>query len=126
MKKLSDDQIASLKKKLDEEKITLQTRITELQAQDPFSDPERVNDNAASDSEANEESSHDRFSAMVTELEETISQIEAAIKKMQDGTYGSCTNCGNQIEPERLQILPTARLCLPCEQNKKQVVQIKN
>ena len=111
-----------LRKKLELELASITTRIEELRAQDPFSDPDRVNDNAASDSEANEESSHDRFRAMIDELESKKQQIVLALAKMDTGEYGMCSLCKSPIDIDRLSILPTAELCLSCESKKKEKI----
>ncbi len=100
------------------EKEQLVGRIADLSAQDPFTDTDRANDNTG-ETDANEESSHDRFAAMVTELQEKVVAIDGALERIANGTYGACTNCGNPIEPQRLAILPTATLCLSCESSKK-------
>jgi len=125
MQSFPSDVLESLRLHLEEEKKHTNDRIAELSAQDPFSDPDRVNDNAASDSEASEESSHDRFAAMVEELKNHLSDIDAALERIGDGSYGFCTNCHAMIDTDRLSILPTATLCLNCEQTKKSVVQVK-
>lgn len=111
--------LSSVKKHLEEERNRLNGRIVELAKQDPFSDPDRVNDNAASDHEASEESSHDRFSAMVDELKVKLFAVDAALDRIGKGTYGFCTNCGQMIDTDRLAVLPTATLCLNCEKSKK-------
>ncbi len=118
MQSFPDEVLSDLRKHLEEEKTRLAARIAELSAQDPFSDPERANDNAASDTEASEESSHDRFSAMVDELKIRATDIDAALARISKGTYGFCVNCGSMIDTDRLSILPTATLCLRCEQTK--------
>jgi RNA polymerase-binding transcription factor DksA len=104
---------------LEEEKKKLVRQMSDLSAQDPFSDPDRANDNAASDSEASEESSHDRFAAMLDELKINLENIDAALVRIGDGSYGFCSNCSEMIDTDRLAILPTATLCLSCEQKKK-------
>jgi DnaK suppressor protein len=43
-------------------------------------------------------------------------QIEDAIKRMDAGTYGRCTNCGNTIHPLRLEAVPWARFCIDCQE----------
>ena len=68
MQSFPSELLNGLRLHLEEEKKKLIVQMSDLSAQDPFSDPERVNDNAASDSEASEESSHDRFAAMLDEL----------------------------------------------------------
>lgn len=125
MQSFPSNVLDELRKHLEEEKKKTNERVTELSKQDPFSDPDRVNDNAASDSEASEESSHDRFAAMVEELNARISEIDAALSRIGDNTYGYCTNCKKLIDTDRLAILPTATLCLSCEQAKKSVLQVK-
>jgi RNA polymerase-binding transcription factor len=47
--------------------------------------------------------------------EQVISEIDAALKRIEDGTYGTCTNCGNEIPPERLEVNPWASLCIDCK-----------
>lgn len=43
-----------------------------------------------------------------------LEDIEAAIKRIDDGTYGLCESCGKAIPKKRLEILPFARFCLSC------------
>jgi DnaK suppressor protein len=40
-----------------------------------------------------------------------LREIEAALKHIDEGTYGTCAACGEPIEPERLEHLPWASLC---------------
>jgi RNA polymerase-binding transcription factor DksA len=125
MEGFPSDVLDELRKNLEEDKKRTNDRIAQLSAQDPFSDPDRANDNAASDSEASEESSHDRFAAMVEELEIRLVDIDAALSRIAEGTYGFCTTCKKMIDTDRLAILPTATLCLTCEKEKKSVLQVK-
>lgn len=111
------DLLSSIRKHLEEEKKAVMVRIDELSRQDPFTNPDRVNDNA-SDADANEESSHDRFSAMVEELKVKRDSIDAALMRIGAGTYGFCSVCGEMIDTDRLAILPTATLCLTHEKEK--------
>jgi DnaK suppressor protein len=48
-----------------------------------------------------------------TEITE-IRQIEAALQRINDGTYGTCFKCGKPIDPRRLKALPTAAACVSC------------
>jgi RNA polymerase-binding transcription factor DksA len=41
-------------------------------------------------------------------------QIRSALRRMDEGSYGTCANCGADISPARLQALPTATLCINC------------
>ena len=41
-------------------------------------------------------------------------RIQAALKRLDEGDYGYCTDCGEEIEPKRLQADPTIPRCLDC------------
>ncbi len=43
-----------------------------------------------------------------------IQMIQAALKRIKDGSYGVCTRCGNDISEERLNVLPHTPLCRTC------------
>jgi RNA polymerase-binding protein DksA len=45
---------------------------------------------------------------------QVLAEIDGALKKIDDGTYGTCENCGKQIAPERLEAHPWASLCIDC------------
>lgn len=45
---------------------------------------------------------------------EEIADIEAALKRIELGTYGECTTCGKEISPARLAAVPTAAQCIDC------------
>lgn len=112
MQSFPSDILESLRVHLEEDKEKTLARVSELNSQDPFTDTDRANDNAASDSDANEESSHDRFAAMVDELKKHVADIDAALIRIGNGTYGYCVKCGNMIDTDRLAILPTAMFCI--------------
>lgn len=42
-------------------------------------------------------------------------EIDAAVERIDDGTYGTCTDCGTEIPAERLRVAPAARRCVPCQ-----------
>jgi DnaK suppressor protein len=43
-----------------------------------------------------------------------IRRIEQTLKRISEGTYGICTQCGADIDPKRLNVLPTALTCISC------------
>jgi YteA family regulatory protein len=49
--------------------------------------------------------------------EHVLEEIEAALKRIEEGTYGICTNCGKPIAVERLEALPWATLCIDCKRD---------
>ena len=44
--------------------------------------------------------------------EQVLADIDAALKRIDDGTYGTCTKCGREIATERLEARPWASLCI--------------
>jgi len=51
--------------------------------------------------------------------EHVLTEIDAALKRIADGTYGQCTNCGTQIPEERLEARPYATLCIECQRHRE-------
>jgi RNA polymerase-binding transcription factor len=45
--------------------------------------------------------------------------IDAALARIDAGTYGICVNCGSQIAPERLEAMPWATLCIDCKRKEE-------
>jgi RNA polymerase-binding protein DksA len=43
---------------------------------------------------------------------QVLSEIEAALKRIEEGTYGRCATCGREIAPGRLEVHPWAALCI--------------
>lgn len=52
--------------------------------------------------------------ALAGKLRDALAEVEAAIKRLEDGTYGRCARCGNPIAPARLEAKPAARRCIAC------------
>jgi RNA polymerase-binding protein DksA len=44
--------------------------------------------------------------------EQVLAEIDAALERIENGTYGICTKCGKEIAPERLEAYPWASLCI--------------
>ena len=45
-----------------------------------------------------------------------LEQVEDALDRFEDGTYGVCDSCGSDIPMERLEAMPSAALCIKCQQ----------
>jgi RNA polymerase-binding protein DksA len=48
-----------------------------------------------------------------------LSQVERALQRLEDNTYGICESCGNPIGKARLQAFPRATLCVTCKQREE-------
>lgn len=49
------------------------------------------------------------------ELSHLTAEIDRALAKLAEGTYGICDHCGGKIPPERLEALPWAVVCVGCK-----------
>ena len=47
-------------------------------------------------------------------LEQRLNKINSALKRIEDGTYGYCLNCNEEISKDRLEAYPEAEICLKC------------
>jgi DnaK suppressor protein len=57
--------------------------------------------------------------ALVGSLRETLVDIDAALGKLEAGTYGQCESCGQDIAEARLEAMPAARLCMACASKRR-------
>ena len=55
-----------------------------------------------------------QLTALLADAEAEIAEVDAALARIDAGTYGICTNCGKPITKARLQARPTAELCIDC------------
>jgi len=98
---------------------SLEKRKQELDADDPFFNIDRVNDNASPDADAEEQDGHARISAMREQIDRKIIQTRRAMTRIKLGQYGLCEECGGMINTERLMIYPEATHCIKCEAKKE-------
>ncbi|MBI5100601.1 MAG: TraR/DksA C4-type zinc finger protein [Nitrospirae bacterium] len=48
-------------------------------------------------------------------------EIDEALRKIREGTYGICEECGEEISEKRLNVMPAATLCISCKENREQL-----
>jgi RNA polymerase-binding protein DksA len=107
------------KTKLEAEKKLVETELKDLGQVDQKGDWEATPE-AQSAPEPDENDLADRTedfeerSATLNVLEARLKDIQDALKKIEDGTYGICEVCGKPIEEDRLEANPAARTCKAC------------
>jgi len=74
----------------------------------------REPDNPDVEERAVENEGHEVLEGLGNAALQEIAQIKAAIKRMELGTYGQCTLCGNDIGASRLNAMPYAANCIDC------------
>lgn len=57
--------------------------------------------------------------ALSTSLLEGLREVDDALAKFAEGTYGKCESCGEQISEARLEAMPSARLCIACASQRR-------
>jgi len=57
--------------------------------------------------------------ALVGTLRDTLQDIDTALGKIEQGTYGQCESCGGPIADARLEAMPMARLCISCASKRR-------
>ena len=63
--------------------------------------------------------------ALEKRIKNQLVEIEHALSKFEDGTYGLCDLCGQAIDPARLEALPQANLCLNCKAGQARNAKVK-
>lgn len=65
---------------------------------------------------AEQEAASDVQQAQSAHAAAELEQVRAALRRIADGSYGTCMDCGAAIDLRRLAALPTAAYCLDCEE----------
>ena len=58
----------------------------------------------------------DTLAGLISSARQAVEETTHALRRLDDGTYGRCERCGQDIPAERLEIRPTTRFCVPCQQ----------
>ena len=107
---LSEATLSDLRASLEQERSYLRARLAEmgLLSGGELSFDQNFADSSQVTAERGE------VEALAGNLRESLNDVEAAIAKLDNGTFGNCESCGNPIPPARLEAKPAARLCMEC------------
>ena len=113
---LSESQLLLLANKLRDQQAELRSEVQEERAK-VGNELERRSDREVQDrgDEANTDQWRETNAAMIDHHVDEISGIQAALSRLESGTYGWCVDCGEQIGFQRLQAYPSANRCLACQ-----------
>ena len=102
------------RKRLEEMRDDLDRTIATLQGErsGPVAGPGYPQDSADAGSTLSEA---DRTDALLHSAREQRDEVLAALARIDDGSYGHCVDCGNQIPEERLDARPDAARCVSCQ-----------
>lgn len=104
--------IPAIKKQLLKRKVELEEQMRQLY-QESLTIPDLVQDTGDKEQAVMQEILN--ISLENNEFQE-YNNILLALKRIEDGEYGLCIDCGEPIMPKRLLLYPTATRCLSCQQ----------
>jgi DnaK suppressor protein len=108
--------VTKLKQRLVAEERYLAQELDVYAAEQQFISQSASEEHASSvDDAAAEMFEHEKALAIEGTLEDILADVEHALHKVDDKSYGVCDGCGQPIDSERLQALPQASLCLACK-----------
>ena len=70
---------------------------------------------------ASDTSERELSTTLVSSEQEVLYQIDDALKRMDDGTFGICEQCSKPIAMSRLKAVPYASMCICCQRAKEQI-----
>ena len=111
------DRLDAVQAALDELRVATRRRAAALDA--GFHEIVEAASDVATDDEHDPEGhtiawERQQLSALLDEARATLDEIDAAERRLSEGTYGVCTVCGEPIAPERLDALPSTPTCVGC------------
>jgi RNA polymerase-binding transcription factor DksA len=116
---LAASTLARLREQLEEERARHVQQAEELQAEAEALAAEREPGDTQFDEESGEGDTlsveRERDLALSAAARQTVEEIDAALQRMVEGTYGACASCGDRIPVARLEVIPWADLCVKCK-----------
>jgi DnaK suppressor protein len=112
---MNENGFDSIRANLNRERQLVERQLAEYGAATTDDDVSvSVNEGFADSAQATAERS--QLVSMIEGLRSHHDDIDAALGRLDNGTYGKCERCGREIPIERLEARPTARLCVACKQ----------
>lgn len=107
---MTDLQRSDLRGQLEAERADLRDQLTELGVGAAAGDELTYDANFADTSQVTAEKGETE--ALAATLREALDAVDAALVRMEDGTYGTCDRCQEPIAPARLEAMPSATRCI--------------
>jgi DnaK suppressor protein len=105
-----------LRSRLESERKHLSEELAQLKASvRPFDERREGSPFGKREEEATETFELEKRLVLEKRLIDQLAEVDHALRKFKEGTYGLCDVCGQPIDPARLEALPQANLCLSCK-----------
>ena len=110
--------LQKLKEILLKEKEKIESELSKIATKDPNTkdDYDAIFPDLGSspDENAQEVTEFDKRKSLEYNLERRLADINRKLDEIEEGTHGVCHTCGGEINPKRLDAVPTAILCISC------------
>jgi RNA polymerase-binding transcription factor DksA len=93
----------------------LSEQLDALKATRPQEDRREGSPFGKREEEATETADLENRLALEKRVLDQMAEVDCALGKLAKGAFGRCENCGQTIDPARLEVLPYAKLCVACK-----------
>src|SRR5690348_441235 len=106
----------TFKKRLEERQQSLRKMVSRTEEDGRIADQDSAQDIA--DRAASSYTKEFLFSQSNNDRQ-LLQMVESALTRIREGSFGECINCGNEINPKRLEAVPWTRFCIACQEKKE-------
>jgi len=107
--------VKAIRKRLNEDRASLEEQIASLEQENEDNQVEEMGIGHHYGDDATDMMLRERNLPVRGNAEELVAEIDAALERLDDGSYGTCARCGKEINPERLEARPAAIYCIDCQ-----------
>ncbi len=111
---MNKEELKKIEEKLIEEQKLIEANLKKFESELDFGD-----DIDHMEEEADEIEETANFLSVKENQDKRLKQIETALERIRNGTYGTCIECGGKIEKEILAVDPESLLCKQCKASKR-------
>ena len=116
---MDKDKLEKFKKTLGEQQTKLEEKLASIAQKDPLLKGDYDTrfpqfESQSTDEEAMEVATYESILPIEHALEIKLVEVKKALERIENGVYGRCSNCGEEIDERRLEALPETDICLKC------------
>lgn len=116
-KNMDKKKLEAFRKKLEERQQSLRKAVRRTEEDGRIADQDSAQDIA--DRAASSYTKEFLFSVSNNDRQ-LLQMVETALQRIREGSFGECVNCGNEINPKRLEAVPWTRYCIACQEKLEQ------
>lgn len=116
-KNMDKKKLEAFRKKLEERQQSLRKAVSRTEEDGRIADQDSAQDIA--DRAASSYTKEFLFSVSNNDRQ-LLQMVETALQRIREGSFGECVNCGNEINPKRLEAVPWTRYCIECQEKLEQ------